>query len=171
MQTTDYEDLRILAVDEIALRKGHTYMTVVLDYETGRVVWVGKDRKSRTLKCFFDGMTKEQKASIEAIAMDMWDPYIKAVRESLPGSVQIVFDLFHVVSAFNKIIDKVRNAEYKKAKGKLKQVLKGSKYLLLRNTVRRQKPREKLKQILELNETISTMLILKEMLKQIWRYK
>lgn len=168
---TDYEGLRILAVDEIAVRRGHNYMTVVLDYETGRVVWMGKERKAKTLKGFFSGMTKEQKSGIEAVAMDMWAPYIKAVRDSLPAGVQIVFDLFHVVSAFNKVIDKVRNAEYRKAKGEHKQVLKGSKYLLLRNTVRRKKNRQQLKRILDLNETISTVMILKEMLKRIWRYR
>lgn len=168
---TDYEGLRILAVDEIALRKGHSYMTVVLDHQSGRIVWVGKGRKASTLEQFFAGMTKEQKAAVEAVAMDMWDPYIKAVEESLPQSVQIVFDFFHVVSAFNKVIDKVRNAEYKKARGMHKEVLKGSKYLLLKNTVRGKKHREQLQKILELNQTITTVMILKEMLKRIWSYK
>lgn len=143
----------------------------VIGPTSGRVVWVGKDRKAATLKRFFALMTKEQKSQIEAVAMDMWKPYIKAVKESLPGSTDIVFDLFHVVAAFNRVIDKVRNAEYRKAQGEHKLVLKGSKYLLLKNTVRRKKGRQQLKRILELNETISAMMVLKEMLKRIWRYK
>ena len=168
---TNYEDLRLIGVDEIAVRKGHNYLTIVLDYESGRVVWVGEGRKAKTLKRFFAGMTKKQKSCIEAVTMDMWDPYIKAVNDNLPEDVEIVFDLFHVVSAFNKVIDKVRNAEYRKAKGEHKEVLKGSKYLLLSNVVRRKKARQQLERILELNETISTMLVLKVMLKRIWGYK
>ena len=74
---TNYGDLTILAVDEIAVRKGHRYMTVVLDYLTGRVVWMGEGRRADTLMEFFDGMTDEQIEKLEVIAMDMWDPYIK----------------------------------------------------------------------------------------------
>ena len=78
----DLNDLRILAVDEIAVRRGHQYLTVVLDYLTGRVVFVGKDRKADTLIDFFDQMSPEQRETIEAVAMDMWDPFIKAVKKN-----------------------------------------------------------------------------------------
>ena len=77
-------------------------------------------------------MTQEQRQAIEAIAMDMWDPYIHAIKNYVPH-VKIVFDLFHVVSGFGKVIDKVRNAEYRKASKEGKGVFKGSKYLLLKN--------------------------------------
>lgn len=76
---TDYTDLTVLAVDEISIRRGHSYMTVVLDYLTGRVVWMGIARRADTLMKFFAGMTKEQKEHLQAIVMDMWDPFIKAV--------------------------------------------------------------------------------------------
>jgi transposase len=79
-----YEGLRILAVDEISLRKGHNYLTVVLDYLTGRVLYVGKDRKSKTLKRFFNMLSIGQRKRIEAVAMDMWDPFIKAVKKNFP---------------------------------------------------------------------------------------
>lgn len=169
---TDYEDLRILAVDEIAISKGHRYLTVVLDYLSGRVVWTGKDRTKETLGDFFAGMTQEQRQAIEAIAMDMWDPYIHAIKNYVPH-VKIVFDLFHVVSGFGKVIDKVRNAEYRKASKEGKEVFKGSKYLLLKNknTIRKKGPLEQLKQLLSLNETLNTVYILKDKLKLIWRYR
>ena len=77
-----YEGLRILAVDEISLKKGHKYLTIVLDYETGRVVHVGKDRKAKTLTSFFNRLSAKQKKSIEAVVMDMWDPFIKAVKKN-----------------------------------------------------------------------------------------
>ncbi len=144
---TDYRKLRILAVDEVSIRKGHRYLTVALDYETGRVGWVGKDRKARTLKRFFSGMTREQRKKSEAVAMNMWDPSILAVRKKVPH-VKIVFDLFHVVARFSRIIDKVRNSECRKASEADKDVFKGARYLLLRNraNIRRLKDRRPLEQ-------------------------
>ena len=169
---TDYSGLHILAVDEIAIQKGHTYMTVVLDYESGRVVWLGKDRKAETLQEFFNGMSMEQKKKLEAIAMDMWDPYIKAVHDNVPH-VKIVFDFFHVVQAFNRVIDKVRMAEYKKAEKSEQEIYKGTRYLLLSNkhNIRNNEARDHLQRLLEMNETISKVMILKDCLKRIWNYR
>ena len=83
-----YEGLRTLAVDEIAVRKGHRYLTVVVDYATGRVLFVGKDRKAKTLERFFNRLKPRQRKAIEAVAMDMWDPFIRAVKKNFrrPGS-------------------------------------------------------------------------------------
>ena len=78
----DLNGLRILAVDEISIRKGHSYLTVVLNYETGHVVYVGRHRKAKTLNRFFKQLTAKQRKSIEAVVMDMWDPYIKAVKKN-----------------------------------------------------------------------------------------
>lgn len=168
----DYQGLRVLAVDEIALRKGHRYLTVVLDYETGRVVHVGKNRKTKTLKRFFNQLKPRQRKAIEAVVMDMWNPFIKAVREKLPNA-KIVFDLFHVVASFARVIDQVRNSEYRNAAKQDRSVFKGAKYLLLKNrkNLRRLDQRRQLKQLLELNERISTVMILKDKLKHIWTYR
>ena len=168
----DLKGLRILAVDEISIRKGHSYLTVVLDFLSGRVVFVGKKRKAKTLKRFFNKLSISQRKRIEAVAMDMWDPSIKAVKAKLPNA-KIVFDLFHVVSNFNRVIDKVRNREYRNASETDKDVYKGSKYLLLKNrkNVRRQTHRQQLKALLALNQTINTVMILKEKLKHIWTYR
>ncbi len=162
---------RFLAVDEISLKKRHRYLTVVVNWETGRVLWIGEDRRYETLKEFFDSLTDKQRESIEAIAMDMWDPYIKAVKECCPEAA-IVFDQFHVVQAFNKVIDKVRNEEYRKADREGKEVLKGSKYILLKKKRNlRKEERPKLKAILEANKSITTVYILKDYLKKLWDYK
>jgi transposase len=77
-----------------------------------------------------------------------------------------------VVSAFGKVIDKVRNIEYRKANKEGKEVIKGSKYLLLKNKVnllKKEKPR--LKALLTLNEALTTVYILKDYLKRLWKYK
>lgn len=168
---TDYAGLRILAVDEISRRRHHDYLTVLLDYETGRIVWMGEGRKESTLNSFFHEMPLSVREGIKAVAMDMWDPYIASVREWCPNAM-IVFDFFHIVKEFNKVIDKVRNQEYKRASEADKRVLKGTKYLLLKNRKNlKQEERSHLKQILNLNKNLSTVYILKDALKNIWSYK
>jgi len=168
----DLKGLRILAVDEISIRKGHSYLTVVLDYLSGRVLYIAKKRKAKTLKRFFNKLSISQRKKIEAVAMDMWDPFIKAVTDKLPQA-KIVFDLFHVVANFSRVIDKVRNSEYRKVSKEDKAVFKGAKYLLLKNrsNIRRQSHRQQLKELLALNQVISTVMILKEKLKHIWTYR
>ncbi len=167
---TDYTGLRILAIDEIAVHKGYRYMTVVLDFETGRVVWMGRDRSAATLRAFFGGMSPPQRAALQAIAIDMWDPYIKAIQEAVPH-VRIVFDLFHVVSAFHAVIALVRNAEYRRASAADRAVIKGSKYLLVKTTPATHAEREHLNRLLALNHTLSILYILKDLLRQLWRYR
>lgn len=167
---TDYSDLIILAIDEIALKKGHTYMTVVLNYLTGRVVWMGEGRTMETLDKFFNGMTDQQKARIEAVAMDMWEAYINRVQHHCPQA-NIVFDFFHVVQGFGKVIDKIRRDEYLKASGEDKEVLKDSRYLLLKNEENltdKQKPR--LEKLLAMNKTLNAVYILKDQLKLLYYY-
>ena len=168
----DLRDLRVLAVDEISIRKGHSYLTVVLDFLTGRIVFVGNKRKAKTLKRFFNQLSISQRRKIDAVAMDMWDPFIKAVKDKLPRA-KIVFDLFHVVANFGRVIDKVRNREYHRASKEDKDVYKGAKYLLLKNrrNVRKQSHRKQLKELLALNQVISTVMILKDKLKHLWTYR
>lgn len=162
---------RILAVDEISLKKRHHYLTVIMNWDSGSVLWVGEGRKYETMKAFFDSLTDTQRAAIEAIAMDMWDPYIKAVKECCPHTA-IVFDQFHVISAFSRVINTIRNIEYRKAAKEGKEVIKGSKYLLLKNRENiSQDERPRLKALLKLNEALSITYILKDYLKKLWQYK
>jgi transposase len=99
----DLNGLRILAVDEISMRKGHRYLTVVLDYLSGRVVFVGKDRKADTLKQFFNQLSNEQRDAIEAVVMDMWDPFIKAVKKKYlkPKLYSICFTWSRILTALS----------------------------------------------------------------------
>lgn len=167
---TDCSGLRILAIDEIALKKGHIYMTVVLDYLTGRVVWMGEGRSMETLDKFFAEMTNEQKAAIEAVAMDMWEAYINRVKHHCPQA-NIVFDFFHVVQGFGRVIDKIRRDEYLKASQEDREILKGSRYLLLKNEENlTEKQRPRLQKLLAMNETLNTVYILKDQLKMVYYY-
>ena len=102
--------------------------------------------------------------------MDMRDPYIKAVKDCCPQAT-IVFDQFHVVSSFGRVINRVRNDEYKKAARGGKEIIKGSKYILLKNKGNlRQDEKPRLKALLKLNEAITTAYILKDSLKKLWYY-
>lgn len=166
----DFDYLQVLMIDEIALRKGHRYMTVVADYFTGRVVWMGHGRSKKTLEVFFRRLTPAQKRSIVAVAMDMGEPFSNRVRHYLPGAA-IVFDFFHVVQGFGRVIDQVRRSEYAKAQDEERKVLKDSRYLLLKNAenlTEEQRPR--LAQLLEVNQTLASVYILKDQLKMIYYY-
>lgn len=168
---TDYEGLRVLAMDEIAIKKGQRhYVTVVLDYLSGRVVWTGEGHGKDTLDRFFGPMTDEQKAAIEAVAIDMWDPYINRIQHHCPQAL-IVFDLFHIVKLYGNVIDEVRREEVRKATGPMKRVVKGSRYLLLKNRDNlRPDQADRLDELLKLNENLSGVYVLKDQLKMIYRY-
>ena len=127
----NYDNLKLIAVDEIAFKKGHTYITIVLDLETGRVVWTGKDNTKATLDKFYNELTIKQKSSIQAVAMDMWKAYESSTRENVPEA-KIVYDKFHLIKGYNNVIDKVRNETIHTAAEEQKELIKGSKYLLLK---------------------------------------
>ena len=167
---TCYAGIKRLAIDEIAVKKGHNYMTVVLDYDTGRVVWMCEGRKEEAVDKFFSEMPITVRKGITAVAIDMWQPYIQCVKRWCPNA-DIVFDLFHVVKAFGKVIDKIRNQEFRKADADGKATIAGSKYLFLKNWGNlEQYQRVKLNEILEMNERLNTVYWLKDFLVHIWTY-
>jgi transposase len=166
----NFDDLGVLMIDEIALHKGHRYMTVVADFFSGRIVWMGHNRNKQTLDAFFNKLTNSQKRSIEAVAMDMWEPYINRVRHHCPDA-KIVFDFFHVVQGFGRVIDLVRRSEYVKARTDTRKIFKGSRYLLLKNEENlTDDQRNHLTKLLELNHTLSSLYILKDQLKLLYYY-
>ena len=169
--TPCYDGLRLLAVDEVAVHKGHTYLTTVLDLETGRIVWVGKDRTEATLASFFAELTPQQRKSIEAVATDMAAGFRNAVEKACPHAA-LVYDLFHVVAKYGReVVDAVRTEEAKKQDEAGRKLIKGSRYLLLKNDSNlRESQRQALQELLAANQTLNTVYILKDQLKQIWSY-
>ena len=103
-----------IGVDEKAFRKGHSYMTVDNDIDRGTVEFVTEDREKASLQRYFAGLTDEQRQGIEAVAMDMWDPYVQATLEALPlAKGKIVYDRFHIMQHMTRAVDHVRKAENK----------------------------------------------------------
>jgi transposase len=125
-----------IGVDEKAFRKGHSYLTLVNDLIRGRVLYVAEDRKQSSLDGFWETLTAEQINGIEAVAMDMWDPYVASVREHLPeADGKIVFDKFHVAKHLGDAVDQVRRKENKILRAAGDERLAGTRYDWLRNPV------------------------------------
>lgn len=169
-----YDNLTRIAIDEISSRKGHNYFTIVLDLDRTRVVWVGRGRKKETLDRFFKELGPQKSRNLQAVAIDMWDPYIASINTYAPG-ISIVFDKFHVLKNYSWVIDRVRNSEYNKALKKDKEVIRGTKYLLLKNSENLIKNEEKdekkdLRRLLKLNRNLNLVYILKDDLKRLWEY-
>ena len=128
------EEIPYLGVDEKAFRKGHKYLTLVNDLTRSRVLYVAEDREQSSLDGFWPTITAEQQASIEAVALDMWDPYVASVRGHLPKAEEkMVFDKFHIAKHLGEAVDRVRRRENKVLKAEGDERLKGTKYDWLRN--------------------------------------
>jgi len=121
-----------LGVDEKAAGRGHDYITVVSDVDKGTVRYIADERKEASLAEYFDTLTLEQKGRIEAVAMDMWEPYAQAVRAHLTDpEKKIVFDRFHVMQHMTTAVDSVRKAEHRQLTADGDTLLAGTKYLWL----------------------------------------
>jgi transposase len=128
------EEIPKLGVDEKAFRKGHKYLTLVNDLKRNRVLYVAEDREQSSLEGFWSTITDEQRASIEAVAVDMWDPYLASLKEHLPeAEKKIVFDKFHIAKHLGEAVDRVRRREHKVLKAEGDERLTGTKYDWLRN--------------------------------------
>jgi len=128
------EEIPQLGVDEKAFRKGHKYLTLVNDLKRNRVLYVAEDREQSSLDGFWSTITAEQRASIEAVALDMWDPYLASLRDHLPeAEKKIVFDKFHIAKHLGDAVDRVRRREHKVLKAEGDERLTGTKYDWLRN--------------------------------------
>ena len=124
--------VRRIGVDEKAAAKGHRYLTLVCDLDEGTVEHIAEDRQQESLDGYYAGLTQEQLDGIEAVAMDMWEPYIQATRAQVPEAAEkIVFDRFHVMSHIGKAVDTVRKQEHRDLMAAGDETLKGSKYLWL----------------------------------------
>jgi transposase len=126
-----------LGVDEKSFRKRHRYLTVVNDLDRGRVLYVAEGRRQASLDGFWERLTAEQRDSIEAVAMDMWDPYVASTRQHLGDADQkIVYDKFHIAQHLAKAVDQVRRAENKRLRAAGDERLTGTKYQWLRHPAR-----------------------------------
>jgi transposase len=165
------KNLKEIAIDEIAIGKGHRYLTVVLNLRSGVIVYVGDGKGVSALDAFWQRL-RHARAKIKAVATDMGRPYIRAVREHLPRAVH-VFDHFHVVKLFNEKLSAFRRQLYHEVcDAGQKKILKGTRWLLLKNPENldpRKREQERLQEALKLNTPLTLAYYLKEDLRQIWQ--
>lgn len=168
LDPSQLKNLKYLGVDEVARAKGHDYMTVIYDMESGHLIGVETGRTADVLSNFLIRIPPETAEKIEAVAMDMSPSYQKAVRDCLPKA-DIVFDRFHVMQNYSKAIGNQRRIEFRKANRQGKELLKGTHYLLLKNADKLNDTQtEKLQTLLKENTNMNTLYVLKEQLQALW---
>ena len=168
-----WKRVRYIAIDEFAVRKGHRYMTVVMDLDTGEVLHIADGKEHTCLQPVFQRLHHAH-AKLKAIAVDMWAAYLKAITLYGPPGVPIVHDRYHIVSDMNRVIDVVRRQEQNRLEGEDKRVVKGARYLLLHGQQKlaaHPQRQARLQALLEANELLHRVYLLKEDLRLFWEQK
>lgn len=164
-------NLALIAIDEIAFGKGQRFLSIVLDLVRGRIVFVGEGRDREALEPFFRRL-RQSHAIIDAVATDMWGPYIEVVHAHLPKAT-LVFDAFHVVKLMNEKLSEIRRELQRELKGTVEgDVLKDLRWILLRNREKlknRPAERKRLERALKVNKPLALGYYLKEELRLFWK--
>jgi len=165
--------LKRIAIDEISIGKGHRYLTIVLNLNNGAIVFVGMGKGADALNPFFSRLkrTKGGADKIEAVATDMSPAYTLAVAKHFPQAIH-VFDRFHVVKLYNEKRSDLRREIHRSVETiEEKQLLKGTRWLLLKNPQNlddKHNERQRLSDALRINQPLATAYYMKEDLRQIW---
>lgn len=161
------KNLKYVGIDEFSIRKGHSYMTIFVDLETGRILHAVEGKSGKDIEPFLK-VLKRRAPQLKAIAMDMSTGFISAVEEHLPFT-PIVFDRYHVSALMNKAIEEVRREQQAQLDDEGCRILKGSRFLLLKNYEKLdQKKKDRLQQLLDANTPLFTMHTMKEQLRGFW---
>jgi transposase len=160
-----------IGIDEISIRKGHTYRIVVSDLLRHRPIWFGgHDRSEASMDEFYCFLGAKKAQKIRLAVMDMWKPFRNSTRHHAPQAA-ILFDKFHVLRHLSEALDKVRKQEYARLEGKNRTFIKGQKYTLLAHPQNLTgTARKNLKLLLSANKRINTAYLLKESFAQLWDY-
>jgi transposase len=163
---------RVIGLDEISIRKGHTYRIVVTDLVRRRPIWFGgTDRSEQSLDAFFEWLGPRKSARIELAVMDMWKAFRKSTNTNAPQA-KILFDKFHVLRHLSDALDKVRKQEYGRLRGTDRRFIKGQKYNLLSHRENLTlEGRQALKLLLKANKRLHTAYVLRESFGQLWDYQ
>lgn len=162
----------VIGIDEVSLRKGHTYRIIVSDLERSRPIWYGgQDRSEKSLDRFYTWLGSKRSHKIRLAVMDMWKAFRNSTNDNAPQAA-ILFDKFHVIRHLGEALDKVRKIEYARLSGKDRSYIKGQKYTLLSNKENLTLDgRRALKKLLKANKRLNTAYLLKESFGQLWSYQ
>jgi len=161
-----------IGIDEISIRKGHTYRIVVSDLDRMRPIWFGgTDRSEASMDEFFAWLGPKKRRRIQLAVMDMWKPFRNSTTRHAPQA-NILFDKFHIMRHLGDALDTVRKREYARVSGKDRRFIKGQKYTLLSHRENLTLDgRRALKQLLAANKRLNTAYLLKESFGQLWDYR
>jgi transposase len=162
---------KAIGIDEISIRKGHTYRIVVSDLIRRRPIWFGgEDRSEKSMAQFYQQLDDKKTRGIRLAVMDMWKPFRNATQAHAPQAA-ILFDKFHIMRHLGEALDKVRKAEYARLSGKDRRFIKGQKYTLLSNRENLTlEGKKSLRLLLAANKRLNTAYLLKESFGQLWDY-
>jgi transposase len=162
----------VIGIDELSIRKGHTYRIIVSDIERGRPIWIGGEgRKEDDMDLFFAFLGPKKTKKIRLAVMDMWKAFYNSVTHHAPEA-NILFDKFHILNHLSKAMDQVRRDEYNRVSGDERAYIKGQRYTLLSHRENLTlEGRDGLKKLLAANKRIQTAYLLKEEFYQMWDYK
>jgi transposase len=163
----------LLGVDEKAIAKGHSYMTLVCDLQAATVEYIGEERREASLAAYFEAFPQTSREQVEAISLDMWPAYINACQASVPGADhKMVFDRFHIMRHVLEALDKVRKREHKTLMSQGDSTLAKSKYLWLYSEENLpQRSKEHFQAIKSMELKTARAWALKESLRQLWNYQ
>jgi transposase len=164
--------LKHMGVDEIHMGKKDKFISVVSNLESGEPLWFGRERKQETLDQFFRTQLRaSQRKNIEAACVDMWQPYTASITEWAP-QCRIVYDKFHIMQHANEAVNEVRRAEFFRKGGRLREIVKGKRWLLLTRWVNLDsRKKQLLNELFKLNRRVMKAYLLKEALDQLWNYQ
>jgi transposase len=163
---------KVIGIDEISIRKGHTYCIVVSDLLRRRPIWFGgTDRSEASMAVFYNWLGPKKSEGIRPAVMDMWEPFRNVTTERAPKAA-ILFDKFHIIRHSGEALDEVRKSEYARLSGRQRRFIKGQKCTLLsRRENLSLSGKQALKALLKANKRLNTAYMLKESFGQLWDYE
>jgi transposase len=170
LERRQLEGLQRLGMDEKSFKRGQSYITLLTDLDQSRVLDVVPERSQEAADRLWGTLTAEQKAEVEAVAVDMWEPYMKSIKRNVPEA-EIVHDRYHVSAYLNEAVDKVRRAEHKELMSQGDQALKGTRQLWLYNPQNFDAQQaEEFSRLKDLGLKVARAWAAKELFSKFWEY-
>ena len=171
LERRQLEGLKYLGMDEKSFGRGQSYITLLTDLEQARVVDVVEKRTLEAAEELWQTLTPDQKQGVEAVAVDMWEPFIQTIQRQVPEA-DIVHDKFHVSKYLGEAVDKVRRQEHKELLAHGDKTLKGSRQLWLYNPENfSEEQRTEFAALKDLNLKVARAWAAKELFTKFWDYK
>ena len=171
LERRQLERLKYLGMDEKSFRRGQSYVTLLTDLEESRVLDVVEERTAEAAGQLWDTLSPEQKQGVEAVAVDMWEPFIQTIQTQVPEA-DIVHDKFHVSKYLGEAVDKVRRQEHKELLAQGDETLKGTRQLWLYNPQNfSPEQAEEFSALKDLQLKVARAWAAKELFSKFWEYQ